>query len=452
MAAVSRTILVVSVIVALIIGVAAGYGVALTTAPPPAVKTVTTTIATTVTATAPGAPGLQGEVGIGALLSLTGVLSSYGENSKAALELAEKEINEWLKARGEPWYVKIYVEDTATDPKTAMDKAMVLHGRGIKFFIGPMTSAEVSEIKSYADANGLLIVSQSSTSPALAIPGDWVYRYCPTDVIQGPAAARTFYDRGVRYIVQVWRGDTWGDGLAHATEEAFRAILKKTGEAGDVVPGIRYDPAAKEFSAEAAKLADIVRGLVDKYGKEKVGVSLIAFEEAVAFFAAAKAYPILTEVQWVGSDGTAGLAPLVKEKDAADFSVKTKFLSPIYAAAASPYKDKVEKYVKEKLGRSPDTYAYAAYDIAWTLALALEQVDTYDSKAVKDILPEIVKRYFGATGYFELNKDGDRAFADYELWIPWPTDGAYDWKIAGIWHAVTDSVEWYDWWIAAVGR
>ncbi|MCL7397311.1 MAG: hypothetical protein LZ167_07870, partial [Thaumarchaeota archaeon] len=127
MAAVSRTILVVSVVVALIIGVAAGYGVALTTAPPPAVKTVTTTIATTVhhtvTATAPGAPGLQGEVRIGALLSLTGVLSSYGENSKAALELAEKEINEWLKARGEPWYIKIYVEDTATDPKTAMDKA-----------------------------------------------------------------------------------------------------------------------------------------------------------------------------------------------------------------------------------------------------------------------------------------------------------------------------------------
>ncbi len=199
-------------------------------------------------------------------------------------------------------------------------------------------------------------------------------------------------------------------------------------------------------------MAEIVTGLVEKYGRGKVGVSLIAFEEAVAFFAAAKAYPILMEVQWVGSDGTAGLAPLVKEKDAAEFSVKTKFLSPIYAVAMSPYKDRVEKYVKERLGRTPDTYAYAAYDIAWTLAIALDLLDAYDSKAVKTVLPEVVKHYFGATGYFELNADGDRAFADYELWIPWPTDGEYEWKIAGIWHAATDSIEWADWWLTAVGR
>jgi len=452
MAAVSRTILAVSIVVALIIGVAAGYGVALTTAPPPAVKTVTETIATTVTATVPGAPGLQGEVSIGALLPLTGVLSAYGENSKTALELAEKEINEWLKTRGEPWYIKIYVEDTATDPKTAMDKIMVLHGRGIKFFIGPMSSAEVSEIKSYADANKLLVISQSSTSPALGIPEDWLYRYCPTDVIQGPAAARLAYTRGIRYLVQVWRGDTWGDGLAYATRDAFNAILAKTGEAGDVIPGIRYDPAAKEFSAEAAKLAETVRELVEKYGKENVGVQLISFEESVAFFAAAIAYPILAEVPWVGSDGTAGVTPLIKEKSVAEFAVKVKFLSPIFTPGVSPYRERVEKYVREKLGRAPDAYSYAAYDIAWTLALALEQADAYDPEAVRSILPELVKRYFGATGYFELNKDGDRAFADYELWIPWPTDGEYDWKIAGIWHAITDSIEWYDWWVAAVGR
>ncbi|MEN2974665.1 MAG: ABC transporter substrate-binding protein [Candidatus Caldarchaeales archaeon] len=449
MVAITRSLLVVSVIVALVVGVAAGYGVALTTSPPPAAPV---TVTTTVTTTAPGAPGLVGEVKIGALLALTGVLSSYGENSKVALELAEKEINEWLKARGEPWFIKIYVEDTATDPKTAMDKAMVLHGRGIKFFIGPMTSAEVSEIKSYADANKLLVISQSSTSPALAIPGDWVYRYCPTDVIQGPAAARVFFDAGVRYIVQAWRGDTWGDGLAHATEESFKKLLEKAGVEGGVTPGIRYDPAAKEFSAEAAKLAEIVEDLVKKHGKEKVGVSLIAFEEAVAFFAAAKAYPILAEVHWVGSDGTAGLAPIVKEKDAAELSVKVRFLNPIFAAGASPYKDKVEAYVREKLGRTPDTYAYAAYDIVWTLALALDHVDSYDSEAVRQHLPEVLKRYFGATGYFGLNPDGDRAFADYELWIPWPKDGEYDWKIAGIWNAVTDTITWSDWWLKATAK
>jgi branched-chain amino acid transport system substrate-binding protein len=108
-----------------------------------------------------------------------------GENDKVALELAVSDVNEWLTSLGKPWRVKLIVEDTATDPKTALDKVQALHGRGVKIFIGPMSSAEVSEVKSYADANGLLIISQSSTSPALSIPNDSILRFCPTDAAQG---------------------------------------------------------------------------------------------------------------------------------------------------------------------------------------------------------------------------------------------------------------------------
>ncbi|MEM3644107.1 MAG: ABC transporter substrate-binding protein [Nitrososphaerota archaeon] len=435
-AGVSKAMAVVLLVIGLIIGVAVGYVVAGLTAAP--------TQATAV------APALKGEVAVGALLPLTGVLSSYGENDKAALELAEKEINDWLKARGEEWYIKLYVEDTATDPKTALDKLMTLHGKGIKFIIGPMSSAEVSEIKSYADTNKILVISQSSTSPALAIEGDWVYRYITTDLIQGPAAARVAYDQGVRYLVQVWRGDTWGDGLARATREAFLNILKKTGEAGDVIEGVRYDPAAKEFSAEVAKLSSLITDLAGKYGKDKIGIDAVGFEEMVAFIAAAKAYPILSEVKWVGSDGTAGVSGLVKERELAEFCIKVQFLSPIGTPGVSPHTEKVKKYVRDKLGRDPEPYAYNSYDALWTIALAIDLVDKYDSEAVKAILPEVVKRYIGASGSFELDKAGDRAYADYELWIPWTTDTGYDWKIAGIWRGATDKIEWADWWLAAV--
>ena len=237
-----------------------------------------------------GAPpaGLTGEVKVGALLSLTGVLSTYGENSEVALELAEKEINDWLKAVGEDWTFKIVVEDTATDPTTAVAKIQALHGQGILFYIGPMTSAEVKEVKSYADDNGLIVISQSSTSPALAIAGDSIFRFCPTDEVQGPAAARTLYDLGARWVVPFWRGDTWGDGLKEAQEEAFNKILQATGEEGGFVEGIRYDPSATEFSTQVAQLADIVQNLINEHGADKVGVAYIGFEEVVAVFTAAK--------------------------------------------------------------------------------------------------------------------------------------------------------------------
>ena len=448
----------------LIIGLIIGYGIGVYTVPPPptgGVTTVTQTVTNTVTSTvektvtktvtAAGAGGLSGTVKIGALLSLTGTLSTYGENSKVALELAEKEINEWLDAIGAAWDFKIVVEDTATDPKTAMDKIQTLHGQGILFFVGPMTSAEVSEIKSYADANGLLVISQSSTSPALAIPGDSIFRFCPTDVVQGPAAARLMYDLGIRWVVPFWRGDTWGDGLEEAQKAAFEKILKETGEEGGFVSGIRYDPSATEFSTQVAQINDIVTDLVNKYGADKVGVAYIGFEEVVAVFTEASKYDTLMKVKWIGSDGTAGLADLVENKVAAEFSIKTWFLSPVFAPSASPHLDRVKAYVKEKLGRTPDSYAYAAYDAAWVLALSLQMVQKYDPNAVKAILPDVVSRYVGASGSFLLDENGDRATADYELWIPRKTDGGYEWAVAGVWHAATDSITWESWWLEFTG-
>ena len=423
------------VIVALIIGILIGYGISATMAPP----------APTPTGTAPAPAGLSGEVKIGALLTLTGDLASYGENSRAAIELAEQEVNDWLNAIGEDWTLKVVIEDTATDPKTAADKIRTLHGQGIKIVVGPMTSAEVSEIKEYINANEILVVSQSSTSPALSIPGDFIYRYCPDDTIQGPAAARVLFDLGVRYVIPVWRGDTWGDGVEEETKVAFMNILQKEGAEGDWHEGIRYAPGAKEFSTEAALLNDYVTDWVNKYGKDKVGIYYVGFDEAAAFVSAAKDYDILREIVWVGSDGTAGVTTLVDEPDAAAFSWDVRWLHPIFAPTENPKYFRLRDYVVNKLGREPDAYAYAAYDAVWTIAIALEMVQEYNPVKIRDILPEVVKFYMGASGHFELNENGDRAYADYTLMIVKKTDGAYEWDVAGIWRYTTDSIEWYEW-------
>ena len=432
----------VMMVVLLIIGIIAGFAGGRATAPAQTV-TVTTTVAGP-SPTATPAAGLQGEVLIGALLPLTGALSSFGENDKVALELAEKEINGWLESMGKPWRIKVMIEDTATDPKTALDKIQALHGRGVKIFIGPMSSAEVSEVKSYADANGLLVISQSSTSPALAIPDDSVLRFCPTDVAQGPAIAKIMWLRGIRWVVPMWRGDTWGDGLKEFTVSAFEKICKASGEECGVVEGIRYDPNAKEFSAEIAKLADTVKSLVDKYGKDKVGVLVISFKEIAAIFAAAKAHPILAEVKWQGSDGTAGEASLAEDPELAEFAIKTKFYNTIAAPGLSPHTEKVKKYVLERLGREPESYAYFAYDALWAVALALNIVDSYDAVAVRKAIPFVLEHYLGASGYFNLDENGDRATGDYDILAIKKVDGEYKWVSVGVYRYSTDTVEWYE--------
>ncbi len=442
--------LIAGVIIALIIGIIIGYGGAMVAAP--GAQTVTTTVTTgaatvTTTVTAPGAggPGLTGEVTIGALLTLTGDLASYGENSKVAIEYAEQEVNQWLSSIGAGWSLKVRIEDTATDPKTAADKIRILHAAGIKIVVGPMTSAEVSEIKSYADTNQILVVSQSSTSPALSIPDDFIFRFCPDDTIQGPAAARILFDLGVRYVIPVWRGDTWGDGVEEETAKAFRELLQKEGVEGDWHEGIRYAPGAKEFSVEVAQLNDYVTDWISKYGADKVGIYYVGFDEASIFAGEATKYDALKQVVWVGSDGTAGVTTLVEQADAAAFSWEVKWLHPIFAPTENPKYFKLRDHVMNVLGREPDAYAYAAYDAVWVIAISLNMVQDYDPVKVKAVLPQVVKTYMGASGYFELNENGDRAYSDYTIMIVRKTDGEYKWDVAGVWRYTTDTIEWAEW-------
>jgi len=393
---------------------------------------------------APAAPevGLSGDVTIVFLCPLTGVLSTYGENSKAAAELAASEVNQWLEARGEAWKLNLVVEDTATDPTTALSKLKSWHGKGVQFFIGPMSSSEVKEVKSYADANKLLVVSPSSTSPALSVAGDYIFRFCPDDTIQGPAIAKLMWEAGVKHVIATWRGDAWGDGLKDATEEAFEEL------GGTVYDehNVRYDPAKTDFPSEAEMLKNAVEDLIaDGIPKEEIGILAISFEEIVPYMEDASAHPILKEIKWFGSDGTCLLSSLVEHATAAPFASQVNFTNTIFAPGVSPKFEAVKEHVEEVLGRSPDSYAYATYDIVWCLALALDIVDEYNAEKVRDVLPMVVKNYFGASGWFELNENGDRAFADYNLWTVMynATADEYQWVLVGVYRGAEDKIEWF---------
>ncbi|MEM4553321.1 MAG: ABC transporter substrate-binding protein [Ignisphaera sp.] len=384
----------------------------------------------------------SGEVKIGALLPLSGPLSSFAAELKTAIEYAEREINDYLASKGRTWRIKFVVEDTAGDPRTHLEKLMALHAAGVKIFIGGISSAELSEALSYCNTNNILIISPSSTSPALSLP-DMALRYAPPDQYQGKAIARIMWNRGIRWLIPIWRGDTWGDGLARAAIDRFKEICRASGEScGVIEPGIRYDPSAKEFSAEVSQLAALVSDATGKYGRDRVGVLLISFEEAASIFAAAKGYAILSEVVWQGSDGTANIVQLL-DPGIADIVVEVKFLNTMASPGASPKSEVVRNVIREKLGRDPMGYTYFAYDIAWTIALALDSVGEYDAVAVKNKLPEVLADYEGASGKIVLDENGDRALAYYDIWTVVKVDDRYEWKIVGLYDGERDDVQWY---------
>ena len=122
-----------------------------------------------------GPIGGENTILIGALLPLTGTLSSFGQSAEASLTLAVDDVNNQLENSGSSSRVGLVIEDTKTDPNVAREKLMDLASKGIRIVIGPSTSAAVAAVKEYADENGILIVSSSSTAPSLAIPNDNVF-------------------------------------------------------------------------------------------------------------------------------------------------------------------------------------------------------------------------------------------------------------------------------------
>ncbi len=384
--------------------------------------------------------GLTGEVQLGFLGSMTGDLATFGENEAVAAEFAAMQVNDFLEASGAEWTLKIVIEDTQTKPDIALEKTESFAARGIKLLIGPLSSGEVRAIMGYCDANKILAVSQSSTAPDLAIPDDYIIRFCPTDAApggQGVAMARVMYDDGKTYVIPVTRNDAWGVGLEEAGKQRFTEI------GGTFLEGIRYAPEAAEFSAEVADLASKVESAVATYGADNVAVWHISFEEVTAFFTAASEYDVLSTVKWFGSDGTFGSGSMLEDPTVRTFAIAVEYPCTMFAPTHSDKWEMVREHGMEVLGREPESYSYAVYDIVWAYAYSLLTVDEYNSEAIKEILPTVTESLFGASGWVVLDEAGDRKQGDYDVWqIEEVSTGVYDWVPVGVWITLTDSVTW----------
>jgi branched-chain amino acid transport system substrate-binding protein len=362
---------------------------------------------------------------IGALLPLTGTSSSTGEEAEASLRLAVDDVNNQLAKSGSSSRVGLVIEDTKTDPNVAREKLMDLASKGIRIVIGPATSAAVAAVKEYADENGILIVSSSSTAPSLAISNDNVFRFVPDDTHQAETLAKQMWEEGTRVVIPIWRTDVFGNNLQSLLKEKFEKL------GGKVVDGIGYDPPVGNFAAslhrinfivweqELRALTSKVNDAVRQYGADKVGVYIVAFDEIVPIMIQANRHQELQSVRWYGSDGSAHLEGLVKNVEAAEFAVKTNFLNPIYRVNASDSFKKLEARIVEEIGRVPTSYAQVAYDEFWVAALTLKDVGALqqdDIGSLREAFINTAISYVGVTGRTELNDAGDRKYGSYDFW------------------------------------
>ena len=364
-----------------------------------------------------------GNMTIGALLPLSGDYASTGKSGLVALEQALSDINQMLSDTGRSTRINVLVKDTRTDPKTTLQALQDLQAKGVDIIIGPEDSSSLSAVREYANANGIILISGSSTAPSLAIANDTTFRLASDDTHLASAIVAQMRKDGIKAVIPLARDDLWGNDLINATRDCLSS------EGAIVLNPVKYSPNTENFTETLADLKPGLDDAVKQYGNGSVAVYLIAFDEAkdlLSHAAVAVDDPVLSSVRWYGSDPSAVL--ISKDKQAAGFAEDVHFIYPTFGQENSTVCKKISNEVRNRYGIDMNSYALNDYDAAWLVAYTYLVTGSDDPALIRKMLPIFAKTYRGYSGDAILNDAGDRAFAIYTFWSLQESNGTIQCK------------------------
>jgi branched-chain amino acid transport system substrate-binding protein len=413
-------------IVLLVVGLVVGGGVGYFAAPKETVP------GETITVTVEKMP-LDGQtIRIGYIASTTTAL----ETAPALVnDLMTKDYNEYTAKLGYDVEFQYLIDCADSQAATHLEKVQGFKSMDVNVFNGGGWSSMASAALSYCNDNDMLMWSPSSTSPLLKIEDDNLYRMCPDDTIQAPAISRMIQSMGVKYIVCIYRGDAWADGIMNFFEPHFVA------NGGVILDKIRYAGEATEFANYLQQAEDKLAPAVAEYGIDKCAVEVIAFQESAVMVSQAESFPTVYGVKWFGSDGTA-----LTQQHVDDAPVQSEHLH-IYSTLAAPAEtdkfttlyDKYYALVSQPFGY----YSACSYDIGWILANTMLEAQSTDALDLIPLQMASSNNQFGSSGWNLLNAAGDRASSNYQIWGFGDVTGeGVDHVVYGMYDAISDSVSW----------
>lgn len=197
-----------------------------------------------------GAVSALADVRVGLVAPITGPIAAGGEQAVRGAKKAVADINQTGGINGQKLVLEI--SDDACDPKQAVNAANDIAAKNIGFVVGHICSgASIPASKVYEEEE-ILMITPSSTSPALTDSGGWnVARVCGRDDAQGRFAGSVLANiYAGRKVAIVDDKSAYGRGMAAHAREAMNTaglteVLNESITTGE-----------KDFSALVSKLKD----------------------------------------------------------------------------------------------------------------------------------------------------------------------------------------------------
>ncbi|HLQ06912.1 MAG TPA: ABC transporter substrate-binding protein [Nitrososphaerales archaeon] len=444
------------VIGSLIVGLLIGAGVVYVAAPSLGLGSTTTiqgaggrTITTTVTTSAAQAAGLcNGQtITIGALNDLSSDLSTQGKGDLAAEQIAITEVNAYVKSNGCSLTFALNNQDTKLDGALVLSELTAMYSSGVRVVVGPLWSGGARAGLAYANSNHILMISPSSTSPALHVTdtiNNYLFRTAPNDAAQGQGIARELLSQGTKAVIVVNRDDTYGGGLANATV----SFLKQDGMAAANIAGpFKYDPTTTDFSALISQMTSAYNTLNTGANAGHVRVVAVSFQELGTLLkqASTQSATIYNDVPWYGSDGEAQNS-LLSNSTVGQYTSHVELPSTLFNVVNN---SRTFAFFAKYAGTSQLAaitgggvfYTLEGYDDLWLAALSILTAGANDGTAIHAAFPTVANSFYGLTGWEGLSGN-DRIPGSYQIWKVVSSGSTFAWVLAGTWDYSTDTVTW----------
>lgn len=331
-------------------------------------------------------PGPE-KIRIGLLMPMTGDTANFGISSSNAIRMAADEVNKSGGINGKQ--IELLLQDDRSDPTEAANIATRFVSQdGVHAIIGEVGSSRTLAAAPIAQHAKIPMLTPSSTNPDVTRKGNYIFRSCFIDTVQGPAMAQ-FATKSLnarRAALMIDRRNDYSTGL----EKPITDVYTRLG--GQIVITQSYQAGDQDFNAQITSIKGANPEVIfvpGYYGD----VGLIAKQARDKGLTA----PL------VGGDGWDSPSLYQIGGSALDGSYFTNHYSP------NDTDPRVQIFVKDyrsRYGTVPDALAATGYDAALIMFDAIKRANSLNGTAIRDALAA-TRDFPGVTGAVTFNENRD---------------------------------------------
>lgn len=327
----------------------------------------------------------ENTIRIGVFMSLTGSTANFGISSVNGIKMAADEINAQGGVNGKQ--IELLVQDDRSDAaEAATIVTKFVTQDKVNAILGEVASSRSIAAAPIAQNAKIPMLSPSSTNPEVTRKGDYIFRTCFTDPIQGAAigefAAKNLNAKRAGILID--RKNDYSVGLGQFIRQTF----EKNG--GQIVVEQSYQEGDTDFNGQLTSIKSANPDVIfvpGYYGE----VGLIAQQ----------AKKLGINAPLLGGDGwdsqqlyQIGGQALVGSYFSNHYSVDDP----------DPAVQKFVNDYKTRYGSIPDALAATAYDAARIMFDAIKRAGSTDGPAIRDALAK-TSNFAGVTGVVTINSE-----------------------------------------------